>query len=175
MVKLKKTMKKKVLIASIAVTVVIMVVISVLLISRIQLLESRIFCSAYEYNTSNWYKGDKCPVLASYDYGTPNYSTSYTNLGARIFNNNSKSLFNVIVEVSYRTTEDKWNTTKKEMGFLDIREYKQTKITLTNPYLSLWQTKRPDYSGRETTWENVTVYFFNASDYKIVAYGFEKP
>ena len=164
-------MKKKILVTSI---VVIAVVISVLLISKIQLPDTRIFCSAYENNTSNWYKTDNCPVLASYEYGTPNYSTSHINLGARVFNNNSKSLFNVMVEVSYRTTENKWNTTKKEIGFLDIQEYKQTEITLANPYLSLWQTKRPKYNY-ETTWENVTVYFFNVSDYKIIAYGFEKP
>jgi len=60
-------------------------------------------------------------------------------------------------------------------GFLDIQQGKQTQITLTNPYLSLWHTKRPNYGRWGTRWENVTVYVLNASDYKITAYGFAKP
>lgn len=168
-------MNKKtiILIASI---VVIAVVVSALLISEIQNQNPKIFCYARENLTSNWYKTEHCPALASYDYGSQNFSSlPHVNLGVSIFNNSSKSLFNVVIEVLYRTAENKWNmTAKTDIGFLDIQQYKQTQITLTNPYLLLWHTKRPKYNGI-TIWENVTIPVLNASDYKITAYGFAKP
>ena len=102
------------------------------------------------------------------------------NFGVRVHNNNSISLSNVEVEVTYRTVENNWNTTEKvNIGFLDTQQSKQTKITLVNPYLSLWDTRRPDSarhaSDKGTTWENVTVYVLDATDCRITAYGFAKP
>lgn len=118
---------------------IIAVVVSTLLISEIQNQNPKIICFAEENNTSNWYKTKNSPVLSSYSYGAGNYSSlPHVNLGVQILNNNSKSLFNVAIEVSYRTTENNWETTaKKDIGFLDIQQRKQTQITLTNPYLSV--------------------------------------
>jgi len=145
-------------------------------ISEIRNQHLKTFCSAWEYYTSDWYTAINSPVLSSYDYGAPNSSLlPHANLGVTISNNNSESLFNVAVEVSYRTSEGSWNTTARtDIGFLDIQQSKQTFVLLTNPYLSLWHTKRPKYGGT-TTWENVTVYFLNATYFQIAAYGFSKP
>ena len=137
---------------------------------------TKIFCYAIEAGTSDWQKEEGFPVLSSYSVGAENYSTSQVNFGVSISNNNSISLFNVEFEVSYRTAENEWNTTTKaNIGFLDIQQSKHSEVTLTNPYLSLWQTRRPDYRSGETIWENVTVYVLDANDCKITAYGFAKP
>ena len=136
-----------------------------------------IFCSAAESGTSYWRKREGYPVLSSYYAGAENFSSlPNVNLGVRINNNHLIPLFNVKVEVEYRTIENEWNTTEKVyLGFFDIQQNKETKITLSNPYLSLWQTKRPVYYDPDTDWENVAVYVLNATDLKIRAYGYAKP
>ena len=140
-----------------------------------------IFCYAIESGTSDWQKTEGHPVLSLYSFGAQNFSSlPNVNFGVRVHNNNSISLFNVEVEVTYRTVENNWNTTEKvNIGFLDTQQSKQTRITLVNPYLSLWDTRRPDSarhaSDKGTTWENVTVYVLDATDCRITAYGFAKP
>jgi hypothetical protein len=169
-------MQKKIIIIIATITVITIVGLT-LLVSAIQNQNPKIFCYAYENKTSDWYQTENSPVLSSYEVGAGNDSSlPNVNLGVYILNNNSETVFNVAIEVSYRTTENEWKlTTRIALGFLDIQEYRQTQITLTNPYLPLWHTKRPIYGLGTTTWENVTVYVLNASDYKITTYGFAKP
>jgi len=135
---------------------------------------SKFFCTAYEFGTSDWQMNDGFPVLASYSYRTKNWSTTKVKLGVSIQNNNSISLSNVQLDVSYRTMEYTWNTTKANLGFFDAGEERHMEIALTNPYLSLWATRRPVYARypEETMWENVTVYVLNATELKITAYGY---
>ena len=143
--------------------------------------QNPIFCYAKESWTSDWRKTEGYPVLASYSFGTQNFSSlPNVNLGVRISNNNNIALFNVEVEVTYRTVWNTRKTTEKvNIGFLDIQQNKQARITLVNPYLSLWDTRRPDSARNaddpETKWENVTVYVLDVTDCKITAYGFAKP
>jgi hypothetical protein len=180
-------------------------VVSALLVSGIQNQNPKIFCYAEEYETSDWYvredgteihhysacwqswSNTDSPVLATwYDLNFPQNFSSLPNadLGVQVFNNDSKSLFNVAIDISYRTTENKWATITKEVGFLDIQQYKQTTITLTNPYLYPWHTvggfrsmyiRADGMTDYKWTFENFTVYVLNASDSKITAaYGFAK-
>jgi hypothetical protein len=165
--------KAIVVIVSIA---IIVVVASALLVSEIQNQNPKIFCFAGEALTSNWYKTDHCPALSEYVLGAPNFSSlPNVDLGVGVFNNNSMTLFNIVIEVSYKTTENVWNLTKKtDVGILDVQQYKQTKITITNPYLAVWHTQRPEYK-RPDILENVTVPVLDSSDYRITAYGFARP
>lgn len=143
----------------------------------------KIFCFAVEGGTSGWYKtrefpAGNSPVISQYYPESQDFipMPQTANLGVQVTNNNSESLFNIVVEVSYRTTEDKWNTTSRiAIGFLDIQEYKVVHIALANPYLSVWQTKEAVYDNPDTHWRNVTAYVLDASDYKITAYGYAKP
>ena len=179
-------MGKKIVIA-IASIAVIAVVISALLILEIQNQNPKIFCYAEENDTSEWYKAGHSPVMATGYFPNDievlpaNFSSlQKVTLGVQIFNNGTKSLFNIAIDVSYRTTVNKWNTTARaDLGFLDISHSKQTGITLTNPYLALWHTevyiRHGSPTGAYYTFENDTVYFLNASDYKITAWGYAKP
>jgi len=125
-----------------------------------------------EQGTSNWYKAEKSPVLSTYEVGAPNKTLNEINLGVLIMNNNTKSLFNVQVEVSYKTAQGNWVTIKENKGFIDMGEHKQTRINLPNPYLNPWDAKRPQYTSSGTQWEYVTVYYFDSNDYKINVYGY---
>jgi hypothetical protein len=163
--------KTIILIVSIAVIAVIAVVAFAQIFSEIQ--NPKIFCYAEEYTSFIRRSGGL--TLDPYVV-VENDSLHNVPLRMWIANNNSKSLFNVGVEVSYRTTENNWVTiTKTDVSFIDTHSGKQTVVNLVNPYLSLLHTKEADYSGEETTWENVTVYVLDESDYKITAYGFAKP
>ena len=143
----------------------------------------KVICYAVESGTSGWYKAmnftvGNSPVISLYEPESGDFEPmpQTANLGVYVKNNNSESLFNIVVEVSYRTSEDKWNTTSRiAIGFLDIQENKQVHIALANPYLSVWQTKEAVYNNPDTHWRNVTAYVLDASDYKITAYGFAKP
>jgi hypothetical protein len=87
------------------------------------------------------------------------------------------SLFNVGLEVKYRTAEGDWKTvTKTNLGSLDAQEITHTEIILTNPHLSPMDVRRPNSARYPTVWENVTVYVLNTiDDVKITAYGFARP
>jgi hypothetical protein len=135
----------------------------------------KIACLAIQSQNSDWYTAEGNPVFASYQAGTPNYTVTSINFGVLITNNNTKSLFNIQVEVSYKTTQGDWTTVKENKGFIDMNEAKQTTVNLPNPYLSLWDTKRPIYGNSETQWEYVTVYYLDASYYRIIAYGYSEP
>jgi hypothetical protein len=116
------------------------------------------------------------PVLSSYTYGAENWSISQVDVIVSIKNNNSISLFNAVVELSYKNVDDVWVTaTKTDLGFIDVQEGKRTEVTITNPHLLLWDTKRPKYTNEGTIWENVTVYVLNIPELRVTAYGFAKP
>ncbi len=142
-----------------------------------QLATIQVFCVAYEMGTSDWEIKGGFPALTSYSYGDKNWSTSQVELGVSILNNNSMSLFNVGLEVKYRTAIDDWKTvTKTNLGSLDTQETMYTEIILTNPHLSLMGARRPNSARYPTVWENVTVYVLNViADVKITAYGFARP
>lgn len=168
-------MNYKIFVSIVAIAVIVVLVIT-LALPEIQG-DNRIFCLAEEKGTSNWQKTIGYPVLSTYNAGALNFSSlPDVNLGVRVQNNNSFSLFNVHVEVTYKTCETEWKTTESvNIGILDIQQSKEIKITLIEPLLELWDTKRADYSGDETTWEYVSVYVINATDLKITAYGFAEP
>jgi hypothetical protein len=163
-------MEKK--IAVLTAVLIAVVLTSVIIMVEMQNLNPKIFCDSYESETSNWYHTENSPVVSG-DYYTyyegfnvlPKPST--VNLGVKVFNGNPESLFNVHVEVSYKTDLASWNTTvSQNLGFLDIRESKTITVALTNPYLTAWQVK----NYVMTT--NITVWVLEASDYKISAYGY---
>ncbi len=139
----------------------------------------KIYCNAKAENVgnSNWRMTEGFPVLSSYSYGAKNWSTSQVSVVISIDNNNSVSIFNTVIELSYPTEAvGVWNTTTKtDIGFIDVHGRKQTEITITNPNLILWNTKRPDYTKQGTVWENVTVYVLDLTALKIVCYGYAKP
>ena len=145
----------------------------------------KVISYAVEGGTSGWYKtmnitsGENSPVISQYysDSGDYEPMPQTANLGVRVVNNNSESLFNMVVEVSYRTSEGKWNTTARiAIGFLDIQESKTVRMALANPYLSIWQTQEHVYNDPNTKYRNVTAYVLDASNYKIIAaYGYAKP
>jgi len=138
----------------------------------------KVFCYTVESGTSGWYKTEKSPTVERYytDFEDVEPMPQTANLGVYVRNNNSESLFNIVVEVSYRTINEEWNTTSRiAIGFLDIQESKQVKMAFDNPYLSVWQTHERVYNDPNTEYRNVTAYVLDASDYKITAYGYAKP
>jgi hypothetical protein len=158
----------------------LMLIFSIMVVAVIvfaQLVTTQVFCVAYEIGTSDWEIKGGFPALTSYSYGDKNWSTSQVKLGVSIVNNNSMSLFNVGLEVKYRTAEGDWKTvTKTNLGSLDAQEITHTEIILTNPHLSPMDVRRPNSARYPTVWENVTVYVLNTiDDVKITAYGFARP
>ena len=175
-----RIMNKKItlIITSVA---VIAIAVSALLVLANQ--NPKIFCQAEEQGTSSWYKshdyetGEKEIYIASSSSGRNFTSLPNVDFGIKIINNNNNSLFDVTIEVTYRTIDDEWNTvTKTNIGFLDIQQSKNVKITLTNPYLTLWPlTKKIDHGHGIITWDNITIPVLNTSDCVISAYGFTQP
>jgi hypothetical protein len=94
-----------------------------------------------------------------------------------ISNNNSISLFNVAIEVSYLTiVQAPWNNaTKTDIGSIDVGESKSITITLVNPYLELWGTTRAVYLGGITVIKNVTVCVLDLDNVGFAAYGYAEP
>jgi ABC-type transport system involved in multi-copper enzyme maturation permease subunit len=145
--------------------------------SGMDLLNPKIFCYAEGGPSSGWFRSysnrtESDPVVSQINI------TEVPSLDIQVVirNNNSISLFNAGIEVSYRTTENNWNTiTKTNLGFVDAQGEKHTEITITNPYVSLWQTKRAFYSQGETVWENVTVCTLDYDDLKFTAWGYAEP
>jgi hypothetical protein len=138
----------------------------------------KVFCNAVESGTSSWYKTEKSPVVERYyiDFEEAGPNPQTVNLGVRVKNNNSESLFNIVVEVTYKTSEGQWNTTSRiAIGFLDIEEYKTVKIALSNPYTSVWETHERVYNDPTTEYRNVTAYVLDINDYRMTAYGYAKP
>lgn len=46
---------------------------------------------------------------------------------------------------------------------------------ITDPYVSLWETKKAVYNNSETHWTNGTVYVLNLDDITAIAYGYAEP
>ena len=162
----------------IAIIIFVVVAVSVVIVStqlfpEVFNLEPKIYCSAQESGTSNWYKTEKNPVLTSYQFGNNFSSLPNAKLGVRFSNNNTKSLFNVMIEVSYLTINGNWNTTSKYTGFLDFEEEASTEITLMNPKLLYWDTEIPVYRVPEEDWKDVNVPYLDSDNFKITVYGFE--
>jgi hypothetical protein len=138
--------------------------------------DAEIFCQVqqvYVQGASHFYgqQYGSYPMLA---YGVSGHGFfNFTNLPdvnlqIYITNNNTKSLFNVAVVVSYRNLQNTWvNTTKAEVGFLDIQQNKEAHSTLMSPkvfYIQWW-----------TNVINNTIPVLNMTDLRVTAYGFSKP
>jgi len=54
-------------------------------------------------------------------------------------------------------------------------EVPSLEITVTNPYVSLWDTKKAVYNEPDTHWVNGTVCTLNLDDINTVAYGYAQP
>lgn len=138
--------------------------------------EEQIYCTAMEHETSKWYKTTDQPALSRYVYGAANFSTlPNVELGLLVKNNNTLTLFDVYVTITYNTTKGTPQNVTAKIGSLDIQETKQIKITLTDPQLLIWETKRPNYATSPTTWENVTIPVFDVTACNITVYGHKTP
>ncbi len=140
-----------------------------------ELTNPKVFCYAGESGTSGHYKTEKSPVIDKYYPELENFVSipQTANLGVSVYNNNSNSLFNIVIEVSYKTSNGNWNTTSRiAIGFIDIQEGKQVKIALENPYLSVWQFQERVYNDPNVEYRNATAYVLDANDYEITAYGY---
>ena len=135
--------------------------------------ELKIFCNAGESVQTNWYKSSPNePVVSSMN------ETEVPELDIRVTvrNNNSISLFNIGIEVTYKTIDSNFSTiTKTNLGFVDALSVKDIDITITNPYVSLWETKKAVYYDPDTHWTNGTVCVLNLDDISTIAYGYAEP
>lgn len=146
-------------------------------------LKPKIFIDARENESSDWYRSEGSPVFGAnrntiYDTGDINRSfivdkPSIVNLGVRVYNNYSLPLYYVKMQISYRQTSNAWNTTTLDVtDFLLPQTSKQIYVTLTEPYLTQWETKQY-FNGQRIN--NVTVWVLEKIDYKISpAYGYDK-
>jgi len=169
--------KKIIAVLSVSIAVIIGIAIFKTLIVE----QPKIFIEARESQTSNWYRIEGSPVIgASYNtiYEPDNRTLekpSTANLGVKIYNNYSLPLYRVKVEVSYRMASDIWNTTSFSVAFLLPDTSEQVFILLTNPYLTKWHTRTPQYTNNGVIWHNVTVWVLETMDYKIMTpYGYDK-
>lgn len=140
--------------------------------------QQKIFCNADESKSSGWFRSypenrSRLDPVVSAMNETEVPSIEIT---VNIYNNNSISLFNVGMEVTYRTIENTWSTiTKTNLGFVDALSEKHVEVTITNPYVSLWDTKKAVYNDPDTHWVNGTVCTLNLDDINTVAYGYAQP
>ena len=135
--------------------------------------QNPIFCISDESVRSSWFKSSpNDPVVSSMN----ETEVPSLEIVVKIDNNNSLSLFNIGIDVTYRTIEDKWTTiTKTNLGFVDALSKKQIELIITDPYVSLWETKYAVYNDPDTHWINGTVCVFNLDDISTVAYGYAEP
>jgi hypothetical protein len=149
---------KKILIG---IPLIVVVVIALYLATNLNL-DSRIFCYARENDSSKWYRTDDCPTYAEGEE---------VSLGIVVVNNFSCTLYNIRVEVTYKTTSNAWNTTSRNIGLIDIEGRKQVRFYLSNPKLEAW-TFNTTIGYHPTRYGIVTRYVLNSTNYKIKAYGF---
>jgi len=143
----------------------------------------KVFIDVRENESSGWYRSEGSPVFGAnrntlYDTGDINRSfivdkPSIINLGVSVYNNYSLPLYYVKVQISYRQTSNVWNTTTLDVtDFLLPQTSKQMYVTLTEPYLTQWETEQYVNSQRIN---NVTVWVLEKTDYKISqVYGYYK-
>ena len=140
--------------------------------------QSKIFCNADESVQSSWTR--TYPENRSKFYyvvsGMNETELPELRIKVTIRNNNSISLFNTGIEVTYKTIDNKSNTiTKTNLGFVDANSVKDIEIIITNPYVSLWETKKAVYNDPDTHWTNGTVCLLDLDDINTIAYGYAEP
>ncbi len=142
---------------------------------NIEISNQRIVCSAFVFSSRTINNG---PVVAYYYPDgelEPNFvpMPQSANLSLRITNNVSKTLYDIVVEVKYKTSEGSWNTTSRTViDRLGNLETKNVNITLANPAIIIENSRHVDFYDPNYRSINETAYVLSIKDHEIVAYGF---
>lgn len=137
--------------------------------------EPQIYCTVQESKTTGWYQQKGNPVLASYDTGESFASLPTVDLGAKVTNNGTVTLYNVKVIVTYLNVNHENCVDSIDAGIVDVGESKQVYVYLTNPLLTSWTTEHESWHGDNINRESVTVPVLTEQSYSIVAYGTTRP
>jgi hypothetical protein len=103
------------------------------------------------------------------------------NLSVRVTNNVSKTLYDIVVEVRYKTSDGSWNTsTIVTIDHLVVGQSKEVSFTLSNPAIRTENVKQLvayDFNTHnfDPHFVNVTRYTLSIKDHETGAYGFAKP
>jgi hypothetical protein len=154
---------------------------------------SSLLTSEFSRQASVLNSNPKIYVFDTYNPGSwQGWTTNITypdnaTLTVDVNNNQTISLFNVGVEVSYLTTANKWNTTTQTgLGFLDVySSWRQSGAQYTGQnyqkYVTIYLTNPIFYeyyfTHKNSIGQNVTAneYILNMTDCHISAYGYAKP
>jgi hypothetical protein len=104
------------------------------------------------------------------------------NLSLQITNNVSRTLYDIVVEVRYKTSEGSWNTTRTVIDSLGIQESRTVNVPLANPAITTENTTElatyypndPNHNWNPHS-VHLTEYVLSLRDHEIDAYGFAKP
>jgi hypothetical protein len=104
------------------------------------------------------------------------------NLSLQTTNNVSRTLYDIVVEVRYKTSEGSWNTTRTVIDSLGIQESRTVNVPLANPAITTENTTElatyypndPNHNWNPHS-VHVTEYVLSLRDHEIDAYGFAEP